>query len=45
MKSLKPEDMRIDPSMWPPILQSLVTAGEVALASVNLPIAVFAAFF
>jgi hypothetical protein len=45
MKSLKPEDMRIDPSMWPPILQSLVTAGEVAFASVNLPIAVFAAFF
>lgn len=45
MKNLKPEDMHIDPSMWPPILQSLFTAGEVALATVDLPIAIFAAFF
>lgn len=45
MNNLKPEDMHIDPSMWPPILQSLFTAGEVALASVDLPIAIFAAFF
>ena len=45
MKGLKPEDMRIDPSMWPPILQSLFAAGQVAFASENLPIAVLAAFF
>ncbi|SHH92433.1 hypothetical protein SAMN05720761_1467 [Fibrobacter sp. UWCM] len=45
MKGLKPKDMRIDPSMWPLVLQSLFSAGEVAIASVNLPIAIFAAFF
>ena len=45
MNEMKSKDMQIDPSMWPLVLQSLFTAGEVALASVNLPIAIFAAFF
>ena len=45
MDELKPKDMQIDPSMWPLVLQSLFSAGEVALASVTLPIAIFAAFF
>ena len=45
MDELKPKDMQIDPSMWPLVLQSLFSAGEVALASVNLPIAIFATFF
>ena len=45
MDELKLKDMQIDHSMWPLVLQSLFSAGEVALASVNLPIAIFAAFF
>lgn len=45
MNDLNPEDMQIDPSMWPRILQPLFSVGQVALASVNLPIAIFTAFF